>query len=112
MKENIYKIEDYYMELGYYYAAQALGENGWRIRELEILLNEDEEKGTELYKTLFHYLANGKNTTQTAKILEIHRNTLLHRISQIQELLKEDLGNEELSRRLYSAMVLREMQKV
>lgn len=112
VKENIYKIEDYYMELGYYYAAQALGENGWRIRELEILLNEDEEKGTELYKTLFHYLANGKNTTQTAKILEIHRNTLLHRISQIQELLKEDLGNEELSRRLYSAMVLREMQKV
>ncbi len=107
VQKSVYLIEDYYMEMGCYYAAQILGKEGWRIHEAEVLLKEDQEKGTHLYETLFQYLRNGKNTTQTAKILEIHRNTLLHRISQIQELLGEDLGNEEFSGRVFGAMLLK-----
>lgn len=109
--KSIYMMEDYYMEMGCYYAAQALGKDGWRIHETEVLLREDHEKGTHLYETLFQYLLNGKNTTQTAKLLEIHRNTLLHRISQIQEVLGEDLGDEELSRRILSAMLLKLLEE-
>lgn len=109
--KSIYIIEDYYMEMGCWYAAQALGKDGWRIGEVEMLLCEDQEKGTHLYETLFQYLLNGRNTTQTAKLLEIHRNTLLHRISQIQELLGEDLGDEGVSRRIFSAMLLKSLEE-
>ena len=55
----------------------------------------DEAKGTDLLPTLETYLACGKNVTEAAKTLFIHRNTLTYRLNKIQELLEVDLGNPE-----------------
>ena len=66
---------------------------------LETLKQHDQEKGSELYVTLRTYLQNERSTLKTASALHIHKNTLLYRIRQIEEMLDLDLGSYEV--RLY-----------
>lgn len=45
----------------------------------------------DLLRTLRVYLATGKNATEAARQLKVHRNTLLYRLRRIEELLQTDL---------------------
>lgn len=49
----------------------------------------------ELLETLRVYLATGMNATESARRLQVHRNTLLYRVQRIQELLEVSLDNSE-----------------
>lgn len=59
------------------------------------LARYDREHGTELTDTLFIYLQNACNTQRAAKILNLHKNTLLYRLGRIREILGCDLSSGE-----------------
>ncbi len=55
------------------------------------LATHDAEYGTELLHTLRVLLERGRNVTATARELRVHRNTVLHRITQIEAHTGRDL---------------------
>jgi DNA-binding PucR family transcriptional regulator len=62
---------------------------------LEILREKDGRSATKLYETLRQYLLHERNNNETAKVLRIHRNTLLYRLLQIEELTGINPDNPE-----------------
>jgi hypothetical protein len=51
--------------------------------------------GAELVRTLRAYLDVGRNAKEAARVLHVHRNTLLYRLRRIETLLRVDLGNAQ-----------------
>lgn len=62
---------------------------------LKSLDHYDVQNGTDLSKTLHAYLENNQNISQAAKALYIHRNTMIHRMDQIWEILSMDSKNAD-----------------
>jgi DNA-binding PucR family transcriptional regulator len=67
----------------------------FRHPALEILREKDSRSAAELCETLRQYLFHERNNNETAKALNIHRNTLSYRLLQIEELTGLDLNNPE-----------------
>jgi hypothetical protein len=63
---------------------------------LKILKHYDSRNNTEYYKTLMEYLLNERDQRKTAKVLCIHRNTLVYRVNRIDEILGLDLNDTSL----------------
>lgn len=61
---------------------------------LQPLIAYDTSNHTELLATLDAYLQYGCNTSAAAKDLFLHRNTMIHRIEKIKELLQIDFTDE------------------
>lgn len=75
------------------------------------LLLYDKKNGTNLVEVLHTYLLNERNATETAKLLYLHRNTMLYKIRKIEEVLGESLDDPILRQRLlFSYQVLTYMQ--
>lgn len=53
------------------------------------------EKGRALVETLRHYLIHGRNANATARVMRLHRNTVLYRINRLQELFGQELGSSD-----------------
>ena len=87
-KEKVYLIENYYHELALNFISENITEDDFSLEELECIRKE--EKGKDLYDTLYWYLRMKRNVAQTAARLKIHRNTLLPRIARINELINID----------------------
>lgn len=51
--------------------------------------------GTNYLITLENYFMNNFNTSETAKMMFLHRNTLIYRIEKIKEIMETDLKNSE-----------------
>ncbi len=72
-------------------------------RELERLVHQwlapvleyDEERGTELYRSLTLYLEHGCSLDQAAAALFVHRSTLRYRLGRVEELLDRDLRSPD-----------------
>ncbi|WP_296560608.1 helix-turn-helix domain-containing protein [uncultured Acetobacterium sp.] len=60
------------------------------------LADYDRKKNAQLLRTLYVYLSNERSLSLSADKLFIHRNTLLYRLHQINELINVDLSNEEV----------------
>ncbi len=60
---------------------------------LAVLREYDKQNNTELYITLRTYLEHKNNLRSTAEALFVHRNTLIYRISRINQLISLDLNN-------------------
>lgn len=71
---------------------------------IRILYDYDQERDAELVKTLECYLEHGGALVETAKILFIHRNTLLHRLERIESLCHIDLRDPLHRLNLYAAV--------
>ena len=54
--KHLYLIEEYYHELAISYISRKVGENGFKLKELEQIKSEDIETGKNLYETLYWYL--------------------------------------------------------
>ncbi len=85
----------YFKDLGllhwlYHLPAEALSGNQF-LQSLLELDAHDQRRNTELVKTLEGYLDNGCSLVETAVVLHIHRNTLVHRLKRIEELIDLDL---------------------
>ena len=66
---------------------------------LEQLKLQDKENGTDYYNTLKVYLMCERDQTLAAKVLSIHRNSLVYRVNRLKEMVSVDLDNAE--ERLY-----------
>ncbi len=62
---------------------------------LGTLIEYDRAQKSNLVETLAAYFSHRENLTQTARALHLHRNSLLYRISRIQEIAHWDLANSE-----------------
>jgi DNA-binding PucR family transcriptional regulator len=59
------------------------------------LLAYDEQRRSELVRTLSHYLARGGNYELTAEALIVHRNTLKYRLQRIRQIGGLDLSDPD-----------------
>ena len=76
------------------------------------LYRHDLEKHDNLCHVLECYIANNCNTTQTAKALFLHRNTLINKIARIEEILGESLDSSTLRLNcMFSASVIEYAEK-
>ncbi|NWK94564.1 carbohydrate diacid regulon transcriptional regulator CdaR [Sphingobium lactosutens] len=79
----------------------------WRAQELLKplhALSQGERRGQQLLKTLQAWFSVGMKPAATAKILNIHRNSLDYRLQRIQDLCCVDLSVTEDCVRLYLAL--------
>lgn len=105
--KRIYYYEDYSMyhmiELAAESSRQQMGTRNLVHlcnNEMIALVLYDKKKGTSLVEVLYAYLSHERNTTETAKALFIHRNTMLYKIHQIEEIIGESLDDPMLRERL------------
>ena len=59
------------------------------------LVAYDQERGSDLIRTLKVYLAAGANASEAADLLFLHRNSLLYRLARIGELTDLDLKDSQ-----------------
>lgn len=64
----------------------------------------EEDKNMELTNTLYHYLENGSNVHQTARVMNFSVNGLRYRLGKINELLKVDMGKGHNRNEIYVAL--------
>ena len=62
---------------------------------IEPLVAYDQERGSDLIRTLKVYLAAGANASEAADRLFLHRNSLLYRLARIGELTDLDLKDSQ-----------------
>lgn len=93
-----YSYEDYFV---YYILSQVCSdEHGilgcpdasyiYRLRNMD-----KKKKGVDNEKLFVSYIMSGCNTSKTAEIMNLHRNSILYRINQIESVLNVDLTNPE-----------------
>lgn len=109
--KHLYLIEEYYHELAISYISRKVGENGFKLKELEQIKSEDIETGKNLYETLYWYLRMKRNVSQTAAKLKIHRNTLLPRLTRLNDMLDLDNRDGAECEKLLVAMEIERMKK-
>lgn len=110
-QKRVFEENQYYEKLICSFAYEAMGAEGYGTRDLDRLAQEDEEKGTEFYKSLKEYLLAGNNVNLSAKRLFIHRNTMVYRLAKIHELVEVDINQPDIARRLLLTMFLREFEE-
>ncbi len=77
------------------------------IPELTALHQGDQKGRTkDLYSTIREYLKNNCSISETAKALQVHRNTLVYRLKKIEEELKMDLDQEKCRTYLMNCILL------
>lgn len=106
---NIYQIEYFYQELLMTSMKAEIAEMDGGVEELRLIREEDEQKKSNLYETLYYYLEAERNTMQAAAKMKIHRNTLLYRLARINELIHLDEKGYMESQRLLRAMQFERM---
>lgn len=80
--------------------------------EIIALILYDKKKGTNLTDVAYAYLSHERNTSETAKALFIHRNTMINKIHKIEEVIGESLENPLLRERMmFSYHVLTYMKQ-
>ncbi|OLN26864.1 PucR family transcriptional regulator [Desulfosporosinus metallidurans] len=79
---------------------------------LILLIEYDKENGTDYVRSFYTYLCNFKNVKDSATILNIHRNTMFHRIEKIENLLNVDLNDGDVLFQLYLSYKILEFFKI
>lgn len=106
-----------YRDLGVYQFLAELGADD-KLRELSTrilrpLIDYDRAHSTQLVSTLETYLDSGRDITETARRLYIHRSSVKYRISRVKQLLRvEDFGGEQLGTLVLAVKSLRYLAAV
>ena len=86
-----------YGEYAVYHIAQVCNDNGGTKRfchpALEVLIRYDEEYSTNFTESLYTYIRQFKNITNTANALHLHRNTLVYHLKRIEEIMDVSLSD-------------------
>ncbi len=69
----------------------------------------DEQHNTDLLPTLNAYFTNNGNMARTAHVLNIHRNTLVYRLSRITEIIQLDMDDSNVRLNLHLALKVRRL---
>ncbi len=78
------------------------------VEALDALEQHDADTGSALVRTLEVFAACGE-TSQTARVLRTHRNTVLYRVQRIQELVGADIRDPEQRLALHVALRARDV---
>ena len=70
------------------------------------LSEHDRENSTNYVQTLLEYLLCGGNYTDTANRMGLHRNSLIYRISKIEEKISSSLDDYENKKLLLTGLLL------
>jgi purine catabolism regulator len=76
---------------------------------LSPLSDYDDQHHTDLLPTLGAYFANNGNMARTAHVLNIHRNTLVYRLSRITEIIQLDMDDPNVRLNLQLALKVQKM---
>ena len=117
--KRIYYYEDYsiyhIIEMAAESSMQKLGSRNLVHlcnNELVGLLLYDKKHNTNLVQILQAYLEHERNTTEAAKSLFIHRNTMLNKVHKIEEIIDSSLDEPMLRERLlFSCRVIEYMSR-
>lgn len=106
-EKRIYYYEDYSIYHIIELAAEAARTNISSRNFLHLCNNEivaltkyDQKNDTDLIHTLYAYLTHGCNSTEAAKALYIHRNTMLYKLKRIESVIGCPLNDFRLQERL------------
>lgn len=80
-------------------------------RSLIKLIEYDKENGTDYVPSLYTYIYYFKNVKDSAEALNIHRNTMFHRIEKIERLLNVDLNDADVVYQIYLSYKIMEYCK-
>lgn len=80
--------------------------------EIIALMEYDRQNNTAFIKTLYYYIINLKNLSDSANACKLHRNTMIYRIEKIKEITGIDLNDSELLLHLYFSLKLLEYQNL
>lgn len=99
-EQRIYYYEDYSTYQIIEFAADAAMQRMGSRNLIHLCNNEfvslvlyDKKKGTDLTEITYSYLSHERNTTETARDLYIHRNTMLSKIKKIEEIIGTSLDD-------------------
>jgi DNA-binding PucR family transcriptional regulator len=67
-------------------------------------ITADQRRANELLKTLRSWLANHGSWDRTATALGVHRNTVRHRLAQVEHLIERDLSDPDVRMELWFAL--------
>ncbi len=110
-RRKVCPVEDYYHDLAVTYIGKRIEKENLYVDELECVEKEDQEKGKDLYETLYWYLKMKRNAAQTAARLRIHRNTLMPRIVQLNDMIGIDDKDGAECERLLMVMEMKKVKK-
>ncbi len=79
---------------------------------LKPLDDYDRQNDASLSETLYEYIKNGQNISQTAAKLYIHRNTMLYRLQQIKQIINFDLKSTDSLYIIQTAFYIKQLLKV
>lgn len=79
---------------------------------LQPIIDYDQESHASLQATLIKYLNNKGNISTTAKDLFLHRNTMIHRINKIKELLQLQLEDSQEILLLQLALISHQLEQL
>lgn len=90
---GIYRGEDYALQ--YLLSLMAQQEQSQHLIHpaLEQLKQQDRQRNSELYDTLYQYLIHERSILQGAEAMHIHKNSFLYRMNKIRELTNVDLDD-------------------
>ncbi|MCI8991911.1 MAG: hypothetical protein HFG80_04145 [Eubacterium sp.] len=98
-RQSYPSVRDYYFTEQYGYTASIPA-------AIRLLMNYDAEHSLNYCETLYRYYENFMTVSETAKILNIHPNTVRLRLNKINELLNLDVEKYETAHQLYSGLQL------
>ena len=78
------------------------------VQKLALFMDANNYKNSNLY-LLRTYLINERNISQTAKLLYMHRNSVIYRIARIRETLNMDLDDPDVRLRLLISFKILEL---
>lgn len=95
----------------YTYTTSLFKKAGLKDYSVNRLIEEDEKNHTELYQTLKTYLFCENNVTETAKMMHVHRNTLVYRLKKISDMLQIDYNDYHVSRELLAYILMNDISE-
>lgn len=105
---NIYEYEAYAAMHVISLCARHIDVQSLCLPDILHLHEVDQESGSELVKSLFTYLMEGKSISKAAAIMNIHKSTLGYRLYKIEDMVKLDLERAEVRNHvIFSCQIVR-----
>lgn len=111
-EENFYSYDDYAI---YHLAESCSGVKDIKKNchpSLLKLIEYDKENNTDYTRSLYTYIIHSKNISDSAKALNIHRNTLFYRLEKIEAIMGIDINNSNTYLHLHLSFKILELLKI
>lgn len=106
--QQVYYYRDYYIYHMIDSYSQHFPLEKMYVQKLALFMDDNNYKSSNLY-LLRTYLINERNISQTAKLLYMHRNSVIYRIARIRETLNMDLDDPDVRLRLLISFKILEL---